>query len=81
MARGWSFRCVLVDGSHATIRLNWADYDYWCPSGHISPEGIAKAVILTMFEHGQALPDSFDAARVRHVVPGADDHISALTGR
>jgi hypothetical protein len=79
--RGWSFSCVLADGRRSVIRLDWADYDYWCPGGQVTPERIAEAVLATMLAHGQPVTDSFDAARVRHVIPEADDHIWAMTGR
>ncbi len=80
-ARGWSFRCELSDGRLTTVRLDWADYDYWCPSGNVTPDRIAEAVITTMIDHGQRFPESFDAARVRHVIPTADELIQALTGK
>jgi hypothetical protein len=39
---------------------------------------VAEIVILVMFEHGATVPASFDAARVRHVVPEADKLITSL---
>jgi len=79
LARGWQFRCTLAGVGEALVRLDWADYDHWCPDGHIPPERIAEAVIRTMLEHGACVPAQFDAARVRHVVPDADTRVAALT--
>jgi len=76
--RGWMFRCDLAGGGEAEVRLDWADYDHWCPSGGTTPSRVVEIVIRVMFEHGATVPASFDAARVRHVVPEADKLITGL---
>ncbi len=63
------------------MRLDWADYGHWCPGGDVGPSRIAEAVICAMLESGVTVPQEFDAARVRHVVPDADDRIAALIRR
>ncbi len=76
--RGWHFRCDLGGAGETLVRLDWADYGHWCPSGDLGPSLVIEAVIRTMLEHGMTVPPEFDAARVRHVVPDADDRIAAL---
>ncbi|MDP7029320.1 MAG: hypothetical protein QF733_03775 [Phycisphaerales bacterium] len=78
--RGWCFHCGLAGGGEATIRLDWADYDHWCPGGGSPPERVAEVVIRIMMEHGVTVPERFDAARVRHVVRNADELVTALLG-
>lgn len=79
--RGWIFRCHLGDAGESVIRLDWADYGHWCPSGDIAPSLIAEAVIRAMLEHGVTVPLDFDAGRARHVVPDIDDRITTLIRR
>jgi len=80
-SRGWHFRCDLGGAGETLVRLDWADYGHWCPGGDVGPSFIAEAVIRTMLEHGVTVPADFDAARVRHVVPDADERIAALVRR
>lgn len=77
-SRGWTFRCDIAGGSETRVRLDWADYDHWCPGGGTTPGRVVEIVIRVMLEHGATVPVSFDAARVRHVVPDADDAITSL---
>jgi hypothetical protein len=80
-ARGWIFRCDMGGAGETRVRLDWADYDHWCPGGDVGPSLIAEAVIRTMLEHGVTVPAEFDAARVRHRVPHADERVAALIRR
>jgi len=67
-----------MDEEAITVRLDWADYQHWCPSGTVTPAEVTLAAIQIMLEHGATIPDDFDIARVRHVGPGADE---AIAGR
>ncbi len=78
--RGWSFHCCLLGGGETTVRLDWADYDHWCPGGGSPPDRVVEIVIRVMMEHGATVPSCFDAARVRHVVGDADTLVSSLLG-
>ena len=76
--RGWTFVCDLAGTGSVEVRLDWADYDHWCPDGRVPPERFAAAVLRSMLEYGAVIPPAFDAARVRHVVPDADVRVVAL---
>ena len=76
--RGWMFRCDLAGAGESEVRLDWADYGHWCPGGGTTPSRVVEIVLQVMFEYGATVPTSFDAARVRHVVPEADKLITSL---
>ena len=78
----WVVQAIDEDGGlrKTTVRLAWADYDFWCPDGGMTPARIAEAVVA--FAMGRPefdpLPDMFDAASARRRVDGADRMIAEL---
>ena len=80
---GWTFHAVLdrdEDYSRAvSFRLSWADYNLWSPAGADRPADVAKAVLRIFMESMEleAIPTKLDAARIRRLVPDADDRIPA----
>jgi len=76
--RGWRFRCRLLDLDDKAVRLDWADYQFWCPAGTVPPADVVRTAIQVMLEHGATILDDFDIARIRHVVPSADDRIATI---
>lgn len=79
----WRFE-LRADGRLHQLRLAWADYDLFSPSGDRSPAAVAEAVFLFLRSRPELspLPDRLDAAWARRIVPGADAMIAAaLSGR
>lgn len=79
-ARGWSYRVRVVwmdDAETAhTVALSWHDHDHWS-GGAAPPERVVGAVVRAAGDAlgRETLPASFDAARVRRLVPDLDERI------
>ncbi|MDG2422632.1 MAG: hypothetical protein P8M22_01500 [Phycisphaerales bacterium] len=84
LENGWRFEVVLdLDLDHSrgfTLRLNWADYNLWSPSGSDRPSDVARAVLAIFIESmdPREIPMNLDAARIRRVVPDADTRVPAM---
>lgn len=83
----WIFELSLggTDLVTSTMRLAWADYDWWAPDGRNSPSEVALAVARTFADSlallGEShLPATFDASVVRRRVGGADRLIASRLG-
>lgn len=81
---GWHFQVILdleEDYSRAVaLRLGWADYNLWSPSGTDRPSDVALAVLKLFIEalDPRSLPVNLDAARIRRVVRDADTRVPLM---
>ena len=81
---GWQFQVILdldEDYSRAfALRLGWADYNLWSPSGTDRPSDVALAVLKLFLEalDPRSLPVNLDAARIRRVVRDADTRVPLM---
>jgi hypothetical protein len=83
LSRGWSYRVVLsrdngISTTH-TVTLHWADHDHWS-GGRLAPSRVVEIVLLHLLSHAaaaDALPERFDAAKVRRWCPGIDSELRA----
>ncbi len=66
--RGWRFRCDLAGCDHAWVRLDWSDYDHWCPGGDIRPSLVVERILILMSTEGLTIPSDFDIARVHRLI-------------
>lgn len=69
----WSFE-LRADGRRHRLRLAWADYDLFSPSGDRPPAAVAEAVFRFLRGRGELapLPERLDASWPRRLVDGAD---------
>jgi hypothetical protein len=80
---GWRFRVAIdVDPDRTRqieLRLGFADYNHWSPSGHDTPwaVGLAAMVLLVEALGPRDLPFCIDAARLRRLIADADARVSA----
>lgn len=70
--RGWRFTCRIAGTTQVQLRLDWVDYNCWCPGGGVSPARVAEAVLMCLLDEGVTVGESFDAARIRRLGPDAD---------
>ena len=81
---GWHFEGVLdlgPDHSRAIrLRLGWADYNLWSPSGADRPSDVATAVLSIFIASMEpsSIPVNLDAGLIRRVIPDADSRVSAM---
>jgi hypothetical protein len=76
---GWKYhvRIQQPDGSWRdhTVTLAWCDHDYWS-GGRQAPSKVLETVLdlaVNAFDGpGSVLPERFDAARLRRVMPSLD---------
>ncbi len=63
-----------------TLKLSFADYNYWSASGTDAPSRVALAVIRFMLDRleAAALPNAFDASLARRKFSDADEVIPTL---
>ncbi|MCH2142511.1 MAG: hypothetical protein MK077_05890 [Phycisphaerales bacterium] len=66
--RGWRFGCDLAGCGYAWVRLDWSDYDHWCPGGDISPSIVVERVLTLMSTEGLTIPSNFDIARIHRLL-------------
>ncbi len=81
---GWSFDAQVLapsgDLSRVRVRLSWADYNLWSPTGADTPASVVRAVIeflgsrLSLGDLGA----SFDASIARRRFGDADESIPKL---
>jgi hypothetical protein len=77
---GWSYQVGLraADGSWSeyTVTLAWCDHDYWS-GGRQSPSVVLRRALEAALDGGAGprLPQRFDAARLRRLVPDLDDQM------
>ncbi|MCP3903518.1 MAG: hypothetical protein GY715_07760 [Planctomycetes bacterium] len=84
---GWSFVVQVLDEDGTLrrhdVRMSWADYNLWSPSGGDEPVAVVAAVVRFMvsrLETADDLPSSFDASIARRRYEGADEVIPTLIG-
>ena len=81
---GWSFDAQVLDPSgdlsRVRMRLSWADYNLWSPTGADTPASVARAVIQFLASHSTLidLGASFDASIARRRFGDADERIPRL---
>ncbi len=79
---GWSYQVSLraVDGSWSehTVTLAWCDHDYWS-GGRQAPSAVLRRVLEAALDGGAgpSLPQRFDAARLRRLIPDIDGQMRA----
>jgi hypothetical protein len=82
--RGWRFTAQVPDAAGATravhVDLAWADYDWWCPDGSVTPAAVVDAVLHWIVEHAgdRAPTHRLDASSVRRMHPDADRAIRSM---
>ncbi len=81
---GWTY-CGEFGGSEYAreleMGLSWADYEYWS-RGLVRPVDVARALLRVAIEQLDPglLPDRFDAARLRRMIPRFDERVRAALG-
>jgi hypothetical protein len=82
--RGWRFMAQVMDArgvSHdMQVDLAWADYDWWCPDGSVTPAAVVEAVLHWIVEHAGDRPPMprLDASSVRRMHADADRAIRSM---
>ncbi|HWB19936.1 MAG TPA: hypothetical protein VG711_06520 [Phycisphaerales bacterium] len=84
---GWEFDMQVMNArgelERSTVRMGWADYNLWSPSGSDEPWKVAEAVVEFWIERSadEALPKSFDASLLRRKWGDADIEVPKRIGR
>lgn len=75
----WAFEVEVGPARMITVRLSFADYEYWC-HGTAGPARVIELVVglLARLESPLLARASFDAARARHEHPGFDAMMSEI---
>ena len=79
--RGWHFRCDLVGCGQVHARLDWSDYDHWCPGGDVSPSQVVVSILMLMLDEGITVPATFDVARIHRLLDDPDAVHKAIRRR
>ena len=77
--RGWTYRVLVhpragkgASAQEHTVRLSYRDHDFWC-GGRLAPSELIRELLeYVLANRSEAMPDSFDAARIRRWLPGVD---------
>jgi hypothetical protein len=78
---GWSFDAQVLDDDGTLrrheLRLSWADYNLWSPTGSQPPADVAAAVLRFLISRRPPaeIPESFDASHCRRWFADADEAI------
>ncbi len=75
---GWLYDLEVTCNAHTThytVMLGWRDHDYWS-GGAVAPSRVVTSLIeYALARAGVQLPASFDAGRVRRIVPQVDQEL------
>lgn len=74
--RGWRYRVIIHEAEgprEHSVRLSWVDHDHWS-GGRLPPSRVVEALMACLVRRppAEALPASFDAARIRRWIPTID---------
>lgn len=75
---GWTYEVQVLDDagslSRHEVRLSWADYNHWSPTGGATPTRVVEAVVglLLARDAVETLRPRFDASLVRRLHRDAD---------